>query len=301
MAYDKHVWQCGEAITTEKLNHMEEGIAEGGGYECEEAYIEVFNETITTESDGSPNSPYIEINSLSITADKIKVTFDGVEYECDAEKTAGIGKTFYMYGSTEVPTPTFENYPFRITSSSENGTRIATKTAGDYDVRIQALGTVATTSECFDTAARKAVNASGKCVKIPRAFVSELEQSRGNPIFPSETAFHLFRNAEAISIAQGQYGTATLVSMMRTNSHMGFAIGGIFVDNGHLPPITNIKGNYDDTAGRATYEVELYARDSAISIGANALKLAATSFELPIVREALCVVEGTCCEEEAPS
>lgn len=30
MAYDKHVWTCGEAITTEKLNHMEDGIAEGG-------------------------------------------------------------------------------------------------------------------------------------------------------------------------------------------------------------------------------------------------------------------------------
>lgn len=27
MAYDKHIWQCGEAITTEKLNHMESGIA----------------------------------------------------------------------------------------------------------------------------------------------------------------------------------------------------------------------------------------------------------------------------------
>lgn len=30
MAYDKHIWQCGEAITTEKLNHMENGIASGG-------------------------------------------------------------------------------------------------------------------------------------------------------------------------------------------------------------------------------------------------------------------------------
>lgn len=30
MAYDKHVWTCGETITTEKLNHMEDGIASGG-------------------------------------------------------------------------------------------------------------------------------------------------------------------------------------------------------------------------------------------------------------------------------
>lgn len=30
MAYDKHTWTCGEAITAEKLNHMENGIASGG-------------------------------------------------------------------------------------------------------------------------------------------------------------------------------------------------------------------------------------------------------------------------------
>ena len=37
MAYEKHTWECGEAITTEKLNHIEEGIANAGegGYECE--------------------------------------------------------------------------------------------------------------------------------------------------------------------------------------------------------------------------------------------------------------------------
>lgn len=29
MAYEKHTWECGEAITTEKLNHIEEGIANG--------------------------------------------------------------------------------------------------------------------------------------------------------------------------------------------------------------------------------------------------------------------------------
>lgn len=31
MAYEKHEWVCGETITAEALNHMEDGIAEGGG------------------------------------------------------------------------------------------------------------------------------------------------------------------------------------------------------------------------------------------------------------------------------
>lgn len=31
MAYEKQTWECGETITAEKLNHMEDGIANCGG------------------------------------------------------------------------------------------------------------------------------------------------------------------------------------------------------------------------------------------------------------------------------
>ena len=34
MAYEKQEWKCGDVVTAEKLNHMEDGITEasGGGY-----------------------------------------------------------------------------------------------------------------------------------------------------------------------------------------------------------------------------------------------------------------------------
>lgn len=34
MAYEKQTWVCGDVVTADKLNHMEDGIAEccGGGY-----------------------------------------------------------------------------------------------------------------------------------------------------------------------------------------------------------------------------------------------------------------------------
>ena len=429
MAYDKHVWTCGEAITTEKLNHMEDGIASGGGYECtqsevmltnesvttgldnaylsytdlidadtlivyfdgtryecpkisnanynayggytsegdtdfseypfairsktrteeieyrnsayaqtagshtielktigevvnttecfekavkkftgyecKEEYIEVLNDTITTtKSDESPNPPDTTFDSLFIDADHIKVTFDGVEYECDAKKTAGIGATFYMYGSTEVPRPTFENYPFRIVSSGKSGTgksgtRIATKTAGDYNVKIQALGIVATTSECFDTVTRKAVNASGKCVQLRVGYTDETKQEFNDPIIPTEINYRQFKNTEAISIAQGQYGTVTLYAITTTKINMMFAIMNIYVaDNGHLPPITSIRTEPDpNNNGKVVYKVEMYARDSAISIAKNKLILDALSFEPPLRTTSFCVVEGTCCED----
>lgn len=31
MAYEKQTWKCGETITADKLNHMEDGIANSGG------------------------------------------------------------------------------------------------------------------------------------------------------------------------------------------------------------------------------------------------------------------------------
>lgn len=31
MAYEKHTWSCGETVTADLLNRMEDGIAEGGG------------------------------------------------------------------------------------------------------------------------------------------------------------------------------------------------------------------------------------------------------------------------------
>ena len=31
MAYEKQIWQCGDVVTADKLNHMEDGIANCGG------------------------------------------------------------------------------------------------------------------------------------------------------------------------------------------------------------------------------------------------------------------------------
>lgn len=39
MSYEPHVWVAGETVTPSKLNHLEQGVAEGGGgvyiVECE--------------------------------------------------------------------------------------------------------------------------------------------------------------------------------------------------------------------------------------------------------------------------
>lgn len=45
MAYEKQTWECGDDISAERLNHMEEGIAEASGYECKETVLT--DETLT--------------------------------------------------------------------------------------------------------------------------------------------------------------------------------------------------------------------------------------------------------------
>ena len=39
--YTPNEWSCGDTITAEKLNHMEQGIANGGGGECDFSTAEV--------------------------------------------------------------------------------------------------------------------------------------------------------------------------------------------------------------------------------------------------------------------
>lgn len=49
MSYEKHTWETGETITAEKLNNLEDGIAEGGSGGVE--FIPLLNKSITLDVD----------------------------------------------------------------------------------------------------------------------------------------------------------------------------------------------------------------------------------------------------------
>lgn len=50
MAYVKQNWECGEMITADKLNHMEDGIA-AGGESAEPLFLEVVTTRAATQSE----------------------------------------------------------------------------------------------------------------------------------------------------------------------------------------------------------------------------------------------------------
>lgn len=59
MAYEKHTWQCGETVTAELLNHLEDGIAEGGGGSNEFFSFEIVDDG----SDTIASKSYSEIKA----------------------------------------------------------------------------------------------------------------------------------------------------------------------------------------------------------------------------------------------
>lgn len=160
MAYEKQTWKCGDIVSAEKLNHIEDGIEEccsDKGYECTETTTLLTEESVTTEQSGRFVRGPLSYSQL-INADTIRVTFDGIEYVCSnvAEEDGGI------YGAGDGWT----TYPFVLDSNSTplgTGTMLYTETAGTYSVKIEAVELSAETTPCF----RKAVQSLQPIINSP--------------------------------------------------------------------------------------------------------------------------------------
>ena len=156
MAYTPKTWVCGETITADGLNNIEDGIqealecCEGGGdcgYSCETTSTVLTEETVTT----SGSAPYIAADlsySTPIDADSLTATFEGADYELD-KVDLGWG---IAYGDWQ-NAPDFTNYPLAILSSNGANT-IFTETAGTYSVKLVANQEDISTSECFEKAVK---------------------------------------------------------------------------------------------------------------------------------------------------
>lgn len=162
MSYEPKQWKVGDTITANDLNHMEDGIENATGFTCTEEMTILTDETVITETSRDISAGTLTYTE-PITADTIKVTFDGVEYTCQNEANANGG----LYGDTSGD---FAEYPFVLESNSAmdaaTGTLtidnvLYTKTAGTYDIIIEANAlTVTETTECF-------VKAVNQVVEIP--------------------------------------------------------------------------------------------------------------------------------------
>lgn len=150
MAYEKQTWVNGDVITAEKLNHIEEGIAEGGGcgYECTETTEQLFSETVTTvesEHGCSAGLAYSE----PITADELTVIFNGTQYICP--KIEGEHAVYYGGFDPNTGMPDFTNYPFGIVSG-QGVDFIVTESPMTATITASVVSTTVETTECFEKA-----------------------------------------------------------------------------------------------------------------------------------------------------
>jgi len=101
-----------------------------------ESWSTLFEGEIATEENGGLYVANLSISDY-IDADKIKVTFNGVEYECNKTK---MGNTNAYGGSVnETNEFDFSNYPFMINSINTPNimNAVATESPGTYSIKIE--------------------------------------------------------------------------------------------------------------------------------------------------------------------
>lgn len=146
MAYERQTWECGDTITAEKLNHIENGIEEassGGdaGYECTSASV---SETVTTTA-----TPYNYARGTlnydgEISGDTLRVILNGTEYVLPRASTN-------EYGERVNYNPSFDNYPLMITRNSQKQWGLYVKDAGTYTIELPDVytTTIESITPCF--------------------------------------------------------------------------------------------------------------------------------------------------------
>ena len=116
---------------------LQQKLAGGGGGG---SWTVLTEESVTTSAQsGSYNARLLYLQPIS--ANTIRVTFNGTEYECERQAMGD----FFIYGaSVDEQTGAFDwsEYPFCITSNSGNypPNEIYTETAGTYTIKIEAPG-----------------------------------------------------------------------------------------------------------------------------------------------------------------
>ena len=131
--YEKHNWVNGEVITEDKLNHLEDGVATGGGiYTFRE--VSLFDSEVTTSKpvDSMPYA-YAEITPQGqLPESDIHVTFNGQDYTLPHYSVAE-GDYWGELDSNNMPS--FTNYPLYI-SSGLGKRSVMTPEVGTYALKI---------------------------------------------------------------------------------------------------------------------------------------------------------------------
>lgn len=97
----------------------------------------IFQETITTQAGGDYSTGFCSY-SEAINYPSLKITFNGVSYDCPKNEVSGPEGSMYVYGGFSSQGPDFTDYPFGLMSDpSLPANTFFTETAGTYTVKVE--------------------------------------------------------------------------------------------------------------------------------------------------------------------
>lgn len=164
MEYTKQTWKTGDIITEEKLNHIEDGIANSGYTITKGEDVVMFDGDVTTEEDPEQNisTCELEIEPIGDTVPpkELSIRYDGVAYVTERQNFTSSFSSFYMYGARideESGLPDFSEYPFCLVLREEDSL-LSTQTSGHHDIFIQYTKKYITPTEEFIEAIKKTMD-----------------------------------------------------------------------------------------------------------------------------------------------
>lgn len=168
MAYVKNIWVCGDPVTADKLNHLEDGVGDGNGYTCNPTFVDIFNGSVETMRAGHAciSNTDIFAQNVSEPPESFRVIMDDKEFELYLSNHIGAG---YAYGDCtgeSLYNFSFDTYPCGIVltfrSENEIALFVVTPNPGTYAVKIDRLtGVEVEVSPCFKAAVEKVIADSG--------------------------------------------------------------------------------------------------------------------------------------------
>ena len=121
MSYTKTDWNIGDVITAEKLNKMEDGIADKG-YSVEQSMKDLFVGNVTTESGDPYTVATILLDEPLYSApDEIEIVIDNITYTVSSKVTTNGGDIAYGGDMDAEGVIDFSEYPFLLIPSLGGG------------------------------------------------------------------------------------------------------------------------------------------------------------------------------------
>lgn len=260
MAYNKRTWATGNVVGAVDLNRMESGIEESyPGYEYKEEIVTLWEGSVTIEVEEGDTSPYYtEISYIKqITADKLRVTFNGVVYECNKEDV----DEGNLYGGNG----DFSNYPFTIFSAIEPSgsvyNELATEAGGTHTLKIEADNSTITTNKSFQQAVKSVGDSGYECTTSFEEVFSEsgTTEVQKDTSVPSKAtlSYTEFINADEIKVVFND--TEYICPKIKTSTYAVYgAYDSSFTDYPFAIGFSKSYGNSLQTKDPINFTVEVY-------------------------------------------